>query len=113
MTAYDTPNDSFTANDAMFYKKKVGQLHYTLQCLKLIVYTNIKITTSGKKFSVKFDYNQGSACKKYRNKEAMKTQEDYSACSRKVVVKKDWKTTLLLLPDYATDVEQSSRLSLP
>ena len=32
---------------------------------------------------------------------------------RKFVVKKDWKTTLLLLPDYATDVEQSSSLSLP
>ena len=35
----------------------------------------------------------------------MKTQEDYPA-TNKIVVKKDWKTTLhvLLLPDYATDV---------
>ena len=36
-------------------------------------------------------------------------------CCRKVVVKKDWKTTLLLLPDiiFATEVEWSSSLSLP
>ena len=33
MTAYYTPNDSFTANDALFYKNKLGQLHYTLWCL--------------------------------------------------------------------------------
>ena len=40
--------------------------------------------------------------KRYRNKAGMKTQEDYP------VVKKDWKTTLLLLPDYTIDVKQSS-----
>ena len=33
MTAYYKPNDYFTANDASFYKNKVGWLHYTLQCL--------------------------------------------------------------------------------
>ena len=27
------------------------------------------------------------------------------SCYRKIVVKKDWKTTLLQLPDYATDVQ--------
>ena len=32
-TAYYTPNDSFTANDALFYNNKVGQLHDILQCL--------------------------------------------------------------------------------
>ena len=31
--------------------------------------------------------------KRYRNKEEIKTQEDYPAAE--VVVKKDWKTTLL------------------
>ena len=30
---------------------------------------------------------------------------------RKIVIKEDWKSTLLLLPDYATDVEQSSWLT--
>ena len=34
----------------------------------------------------------------------MKTQEDYTATER-IVVKKDWKTTLLLLPDCATEVK--------
>ena len=33
MTAYYTPHDDFTPNDASFYKNEVGQLHYTLQCL--------------------------------------------------------------------------------
>ena len=44
--------------------------------LKLL---NPYIRTRGKKFSVKIEYNQGWACKKYRNKGAMKTQEDYPA----------------------------------
>ena len=37
------------------------------------------------------------------------------SCYRKVVVKKDWKTTLLLLPDllFATEIEYSSSLTLP
>ena len=35
MPAYYTPNNSFTANDASFYKTKVGQLHYTLQCFSI------------------------------------------------------------------------------
>ena len=38
--------------------------------------------TMGKKYPVKIDYNQGWACKKYRNKEEMKTQEDYPATER-------------------------------
>ena len=40
MTAYYTHNDGFTANVASFCKEKVGQLHYTLQCL--FNYANIK-----------------------------------------------------------------------
>ena len=44
MTAYYTPNDCFTANDASFYKKKVDYLCYMLQCLQLIMYAKIKIT---------------------------------------------------------------------
>ena len=41
--------------------------------------------------------------KKYRNEEGMKTL----SCCWKVVVKKDWKTTLILLPAliFATEVE--------
>ena len=35
--------------------------------------------TRCKKFSVKIKYKQGWACKKYRNKAGMKTQEDYPA----------------------------------
>ena len=36
------------------------------------------------------------------------------SCYRKVVVKKDWKTTtVLLLPDCATHIEESSSPSLP
>ena len=48
MTAYmyNTPNGGFTANDALFYKNKLGQLHYTLQ-FQLIVYAVIKITRRG------------------------------------------------------------------
>ena len=38
------------------------------------------------------------------NMAGMITQEDYPA-TEKVMVKKNWKTTLHLLPDYATDVE--------
>ena len=33
MTAYYTPNGSFTANDVLAYKNKVVLLDYTLQCL--------------------------------------------------------------------------------
>ena len=33
MTAYYTPNNSFTGKNVSFYKRKVGQLHYMLQCL--------------------------------------------------------------------------------
>ena len=39
ITAYYTPNDGLTANDASFYKNKVVSLHY--------VYGIIKITTRG------------------------------------------------------------------
>ena len=48
MTAYmySTSNDGFTANDASFYKKKVGQLHDTLQ-LQLIFYAINKTTRIG------------------------------------------------------------------
>ena len=45
MTTYYTSNDSSTANDASFYKNKVGPA--TLQVavsVQLIVYVNIKIT---------------------------------------------------------------------
>ena len=42
----------------------------------------------------------------YRNKAGMKTQFTRRlSCYRKIMVKKDWKITLLLLPDYVTDVE--------
>ena len=34
------------------------------------------------KFSVQIDYNLGWACKKYRNEEEMKTQEEYPAAER-------------------------------
>ena len=47
MTAYYTPNDSFTASDAMFYTNKVGLLQYKLQCLQLIIYAIIKISIKG------------------------------------------------------------------
>ena len=50
------------------------------------------------------NYKQGWACKKYRKKgkdEYMRRLSSY----RKILVKKDWKTTLCLFPDYATDVE--------
>ena len=40
----------------------------------------------------------------------MRTQKDYPAVEKSCMVKKDWKTTLQLLPDYATDVEQSFSL---
>ena len=43
---YYTLNGSFTANDALFYKNKVGQLLDTLQ-FQLIVYAIIKITGKG------------------------------------------------------------------
>ena len=33
MTAYFTPNNSFAANNVLFYTNKIGYLHYTLQCL--------------------------------------------------------------------------------
>ena len=46
MTAcmYYAPNGGFTANDASFYKNKVGQLYDTLQ---LIIYAIIKMTRRG------------------------------------------------------------------
>ena len=36
----------------------------------------------GKKFSVKINYNEGWASKKYRNKTGTKTQEDYPATEK-------------------------------
>ena len=66
--------------------------------------------TRGKKFSIKINYKQGQARKKDRNKAGMKTHAGKLSCYRKIVVKKDWKTTLLQLPDYATDVELFSCL---
>ena len=46
------------------------------------------------------------ACEKYRNRAGMKTQKDYPAgCCSKVMVKKEKKTILFLLPDYAIDVQ--------
>ena len=49
MTAYNTPNDNFTAKNASFNNNNVGQLHCKLQCLQIIVYaiTCIKITMKG------------------------------------------------------------------
>ena len=105
MTAFYTPNDGFTANDATFYKNKVSQLHYTFQCInfQLTVYAFIKIiirgTTvphyefaakqprkehklSGNNVSVKMKCKQGWGCKKYGNKEGMKTQGDYPAAEK-------------------------------
>ena len=38
--------------------------------------------TRGKKFSVKIKYKQGWACKKYRNKDGIKAQEDYPAAEK-------------------------------
>ena len=42
----------------------------------------IHFVTSGEKNSVKINYNYGWACKKYRNKEEIRTQEDYPAAER-------------------------------
>ena len=61
MVAYYTPNDGFTANDASFYKSKVGQLDYTAESLQSIVEANVpffavmqqKGTNRCKKFSLK------------------------------------------------------------
>ena len=54
-------------------------------------------------YAHEYAQNVGWARKKYRNKVEMKTQEDYLI--QKIMVKKHQKTTLCLLPDYATDVE--------
>ena len=43
MTAYYTPNDSFTANDTLLYKNIVDT-YTTCRSLQLIVYPHIKIT---------------------------------------------------------------------
>ena len=40
------------------------------------------VLTRGKNFSVKTNYKQGWACKKYRNKAGMKTQEGYPATEK-------------------------------
>ena len=88
--------------------------HVCFGCCTLLwcVYCTYTCTyTRGKKFPVQIKYKQGWACKKYRNKEGMTTQT--LPYYRKFVGKKDWWTTLVLLPDYATEVEQCSSLSLP
>ena len=43
---YCVPYGSFTANDASFYKNKVGELYDTLQ-FQLIIYAIIKIIRRG------------------------------------------------------------------
>ena len=58
------------------------------------------------KFSIKMNHKQGWACKKYRNKRGMKTQEDYLPYYRNIMVKKGQRTTQILLHSQATDVEQ-------
>ena len=102
MTAFYILNDGFIANDALFYCNKLGQLHYKLQCIQLIVYAIMKITikgttvplyefdakqpkkeqTRGKKFCVKIKYKLGLAYEKSRNKERMKTREGCSAAEK-------------------------------
>ena len=42
MTAYCTPNDGFTANNALFSKKKLASYARNCMPLQLIVYANIK-----------------------------------------------------------------------
>ena len=54
----------------------------TLHCLGCwnctLAITKSYISTRGKNISVEINHTQGSwACKKYRNKAGMKTQEDY------------------------------------
>ena len=90
----------------------------------LIVHDNIKITevlpfiiihdftskqqkrntNEGSNFWIKLTSSRNDLSM-YTNKAGMNPQQDYPASHRKISVKKDWKTTLLLLPDYATDVE--------
>ena len=43
---YYVPKGGFSANNASFYKNKIGQLHNTLQ-FQLIVYAIVKITRRG------------------------------------------------------------------
>ena len=46
------------------------------------MFADTAIYTRGKKFSVKIKCKQECASKKYRNKEGMKTQEDYPAAEK-------------------------------
>ena len=43
ITAYYTPKVGFTANHAMFYKNKVGQLLHITVSFQFILYANVKI----------------------------------------------------------------------
>ena len=63
----------------------------------------LEVYTRGENFSVKIKYKQGWACKKYKNKEGMKTKEDYPAAE-----KSWWKKTkapLHLLHSQALEVQ--------
>ena len=53
---------------------------------------------------INYKYMKGWDCRKYTNKAGMKTQQDHPA-TEKIVVKKDYKSTLHTLPEYETDVE--------
>ena len=63
----------------------------------------------GVKNFFKNEVQLGMVLKKVQNKEIerMKTQEDYPAAEKSFMVKKDWKISLLLLPDliFVTEVE--------
>ena len=73
---------------------------------QLIVYTNIKITKRYyRKLRVKIKITQSSdgSVKQYKNRKEWKHKK--TILLLKIVVKKDWSTTVLLLPEYATGVE--------
>ena len=58
MAAHYTPNDSFTANDAWFYKNKFGHagtLHHAVS-LQLIMCRNIKVTKQYYRTSLRIRY---------------------------------------------------------
>ena len=53
------------------------------------------------------NHNLGLAGKNYQKK-GRNENTGRLPCYRLIVIEKDWKTTVHLLADYATDVEQSS-----
>ena len=69
---------------------------------KILVYFSKQLGVEN--FSLKINYKQGWACKKYRNKIGMKTQKR-EPCYRKIRVKEDWETAPHRLHSQATDIE--------